>query len=86
MFRATSILFAVSLLFSACVDDSEDGSGAGGCGGNGGPAEICDNGIDDDTDGKLDCTDLDSPAAPACPFDVSQYNDDDDIECLVATA
>lgn len=53
------------------------------------PAEVCDNGIDDDGDRATDCQDSDCAAAPGCspaPVEICDNNLDDDgdvaIDCL----
>jgi hypothetical protein len=42
--------------------------------GKAGVTEICDNGIDDDGDGAIDCADLDCASAPTCNLCVPEVN------------
>jgi hypothetical protein len=63
------------------------------------PVELaCDNGLDDDRDGLVDCTDVDCRSAPACggggaevcdngaDDDVDGFTDCDDYDCRTAPA
>ena len=54
-----ALLLLVALC--ACKFSKKSPAGEGGAGGQmggGEPAEICDNGVDDDADGDLDCADV----------------------------
>lgn len=52
----------------AAIQASRPGLLSGSCNGGGGPTdpEICDNGIDDDGDGLIDCEDDDCTSDPSC--------------------
>ena len=56
--------YSVSATFGKC---SGGGGGDNGGGGGGGTAEVCDDGLDNDLDGKVDCSDKkDCRRDPAC--------------------
>jgi hypothetical protein len=65
--RPTLALLAIlsTLLALPATAKPPGGGGGGGGGGNGDP-EICDDGIDNDGDGKTDCADRDCRNDPAC--------------------
>jgi hypothetical protein len=74
---------------SASTTGSGGSGGAGGVGGAGGAEPVgeqnCANGIDDDSDGDLDCADLDCAAAPTCEELCSNSIDDDGdnlVDCV----
>jgi hypothetical protein len=68
---ALALVAALGLSFAACSGDDPDdkdktGQGGDGAGGDLGPVEICDNGIDDDEDELVDCEDPDCETHEAC--------------------
>ncbi len=78
--KANHLLFKVFILSFAlfmfsCGEDGDDGTT---------PTEICNNGIDDDADGAIDCDDSDCDASASCQEDCTNGTDDDgdgDIDC-----
>ena len=68
--RNLGLLIFVSLSVAACAEESPvssgRSSGGGGGGGGGTAAENCLDGVDNDLDGLVDCSDSDCGAAGAC--------------------
>lgn len=62
-------LVVITLFGQACIAldwDYQTAPGAGGAGGNGIQSEDCTNGLDDDEDGRIDCTDSDCISGYEC--------------------
>ena len=62
-----------------CNGDESSANCALDCGG--GSSEICNNGIDDDGDDKIDCADQDCAADPKCACSVKKEQCEQDSDC-----
>jgi len=64
--QVLALMTALALLVALPSAAKPGNGGGGGGGGGGGDPEICDDGLDNDGDGKTDCADRDCRNDPAC--------------------